>query len=429
MDFRSLRIHKIAVYISGVTIVLFGLQGPAATGNLTPESLAKNSTNIYAVHSQTDSLENSAVSSTASSAVSSAIRSAANSHAASSKTTFSKPAAVKPKAVVPTKTQLQAATKVVPTQAQKAAEDPEAIKAKPSVPVKNSVSVSSSSTASKSPSSSKSSSLSSSVSSSPSSSSSAVSSSVSSTPVAYTGWKTVNGIKYFYYQNNPLTGWQTIEGNKYYFDSKGALKTRLGIDVSEYQGTIDWKKVKAAGIDFAIIRAGWRGYGSGSYNKDSCFEKNYNGAKAAGISVGVYFFSQAITVEEAAAEAQFTLDILGGRSLTEPIAIDIEGISDPDARTNLANLTNQQRTDFGVAFCEKIKSAGYTPMVYSGKYYFYNKLIISQLSPYITWIAQYLYDAPNEGTTYGYPYKYWQYTSSGKIDGISSSGLDMDISF
>jgi GH25 family lysozyme M1 (1,4-beta-N-acetylmuramidase) len=441
MDFRSLRIHKLAVYLSGITIIMCGFQGPAATTNFAHESYAKDSASIYSVSPAENSDVNSAVNSVINSSVSSAESSKEESSQASSSQ-----AAEKPKAVVPTKEQLQAATKVIPTTAQKAAEDPEAIKAKSSVPIKNSVTISSSSTASKVASSAVSSSKSSTVSSAASSSksstvssavssaissatSSLVSSSTSSSLVPFTGWKTISGVKYFYYQNTPLTGWQTIEGNKYYFDSKGALKTRLGIDVSEYQGTIDWKKVKAAGIDFAIIRAGWRGYGGGSYNKDTYFEQNYNGAKAAGISVGIYFFSQAITVEEAAAEAQFTLDILNGRSLSEQIAIDMEYISDPNARTNLANLTDQQRTDIAKAYCNKIKSSGYTPMIYSGKYYFYNYLYVSQLSAYTTWVAQYLYDSPNEGTTYGNPYKYWQYTSSGKIDGISSSGLDMDISF
>ena len=401
----NFRIPKIAVYLSGLTIIICSFQGSKTTTNLASASYEKSSTSVCSVNSAESSSVNSMISSAVSSAASSKV---ASSQATSSKAASSKTVKAKPKAVVPTKAQLQAATKVIPTKAQKAAEDPEAIKAKSSVPVKSSVTVSSSA----------------------SSTASTISSSASSLASGISdGWKIMNGVKYFYYQNSPLKEWQTIEGKKYYFSNTGALKTRLGIDVSEYQGTIDWKKVKAAGVDFAIIRAGWRGYGGGSYNKDTCFEQNYNGAKAAGISVGVYFFSQAITVDEAIAEAQFTLDILGGRSLSEPIAIDIESISDPTARTNLANLTNQQRTDFGIAFCQKIKSSGYTPMVYSGKYYFNNCLNVSQLAPYTTWVAQYLYDSPNEGTTYQYPYKYWQYTSSGKIDGIYSSGLDMDISF
>lgn len=360
---------------------------------------------------QDDLSSNFEINSIASSAASSQVSSAVSSKAASSKPTASK-AAAKPKAVVPTKAQLKAAAKVIPTKAERAAEDPEAKKVKSSAPVKNSVNVSSSTVSSSKP-----------VSSSNSASLSSSSSSANHTD----GWKIVNGVKYFYYQNNPLTGWQTIEGKKYNFDSTGALKTRLGIDVSEYQGTIDWKKVKAAGVDFAIIRAGWRGYGSGSYNKDSCFEQNYNGAKAAGISVGVYFFSQAISVEEAAAEAQYTLDILNGRSVSEPIAIDIEGISDPTARTNTANLTNQQRTDIAIAFYQKISSSGSTSMIYSGKYYFYNRMNVSQLAPYTVWVAQYL-DDPTIGTTFAYPYKYWQYCSDGSIDGISGR-VDMDISF
>jgi GH25 family lysozyme M1 (1,4-beta-N-acetylmuramidase) len=353
------------------------------------------------------SVLNSEVSSIASSAVSSAVSSTVSSGPAPSSAVSSNKAAVKPKAVVPTNSQLSAAAKVIPTKAQMVADDPEAKKSKVAAPVKNSVNVSS--TAS-------------------SSASSIVSSNVSSSVNAINGWRTINGVKYYYYQNNPLKEWQTIEGKKYYFDNKGALKTRLGVDVSAWQETIDWKKVKAAGVDFAIIRAGVRGWGTeGKYYKDSCFEANYAGAKAAGISVGIYFFSQAITVEEAAAEAQFTLDILGGRSLTEPIVFDTENPPDTQARTALANLTNQQRTDIAIAFCEKIKSAGRTPMVYSGKYWFCTHMNPAQLAPYTTWVAQYL-DDPNIGTTYPYSYKYWQYTDSGHIDGIST-GIDMDISF
>ncbi len=410
MHFRpESRIHKIiplllsVIFAAAACTAVFLLRfhipiasEPKVTSSA--EALSNPSTmqNDLSSSFEADSIASSSASSLASSAVSS--------KAASSTV---RKAAAKPKAVVPTKEQLKAAAKVIPTKAERAAEDPEAKKVKSSAPVKNSVNVSSSTSSSSKP------------------GSSSVSSSASANNAD--GWKNVNGVKYFYYQDKPLTGWQTIEGEKYNFDSTGALKTRLGIDVSEYQGTIDWKKVKASGVDFAIIRAGWRGYGSGSYNKDSCFEQNYNGAKAAGISVGVYFFSQAISAEEAAAEAQYTLDILGGRSVSEPIAIDIEGISDPTARTNTAHLTNQQRTDIAIAFYQKIKSSGHTSMIYSGKSYFYNSMNVSQLAPYTIWVAQY-FDDPTIGTTFAYPYKYWQYCSDGSIDGISGY-VDMDISF
>jgi GH25 family lysozyme M1 (1,4-beta-N-acetylmuramidase) len=385
--------------VSCAAILLFKFYGPLAVKD-TVTSSAEDDMSLTTASFEESSALNTEVSSIVSSAVSSAASSTASSKAASSsKAAAPKKVTAKPKAVVPTNTQLKAAAKKIPTKAQMIADDPEAKKAKVATPVKNSVNVSS-----------------------------AASSSASSAASKSDGWRTINGVKYFYYHNNPLKGWQTIEGKKYYFDSKGALKTRLGVDVSAWQGKINWQKVKAAGVDFAIIRIGARGWGTaGNYYKDSCFEANYAGAKAAGISVGVYFFSQAITVGEAEAEAQFTLDILNGRSLTEPIAFDTENPPDDEARTKLANLTNQQRTDMAIAFCKKIKSAGRTPMVYSGKYWFCNYMNPAQLAPYTTWVAQYL-DDPNIGTTYPYSYKYWQYTSGGHINGISTSA-DMNISF
>ncbi|NLJ30994.1 MAG: hypothetical protein GX424_05255 [Clostridiales bacterium] len=446
---------KLGVLICFTTFLMCGFQSPFST-DLSASSFAKNGTSHTGASYGTasaglifpfSSSVSSAIDSTgASSATSSAASSESTSSKAASKQSASSAAKAKPKPIVPTKTQLKAATKKLPTKQEMAEEDPENNKEVSATPVKNSVSVSavssklqSSAVSSNTPSSVQPSSsgvsskaASSSASSSQPSSSNFSSSGVSSAaPSLFTGWKTIDGVKYFYYQNNPLTGWQTIEGKKYNFDGKGALKTRIGIDVSSHQGYIDWNKVKAAGIEFAILRAGYRGYVTGSYNKDPYFERNYAGAKAAGISVGVYFFSQAISVDEAVAEAQFTLDILGGRSLSEPIAFDTEYVNDDNVRTNLANLTSQQRTDFAVAFCEKIKSSGYRPMVYASKNWFYNDLIVSRLAPYTTWVAQYYSSSASAtwGTNYQYPYQYWQYTSSGQIDGVYSSGLDMDISF
>lgn len=391
----TLLISAAIALVSCGAILLLKFHGPLAA-SYTLTSSTEDDISLTTASFENSSAVDTEASSMLSSAVSSAISSAAPSKAASSSTVSKKAA---PKAVVPTNKQLKEAAKKIPTKAQMLADDPQAKKTKVVTPVKNSVNVSST-----------------------------TSSSTSSKASTSDGWKTVNGVKYFYYQNKPLTGWQTMNDKKYYFDSKGALKTRLGIDVSVWQGPINWKKVKAAGVDFAIIRIGVRGWGTeGNYYKDSCFEANYAGAKAAGLSVGVYFFSQAITVDEAVAEAQFTLDILGGRSLTEPIVFDTENPPDPEARTALANLTNQQRTDIAIAFCKKIKSAGRTPMVYSGKYWFCNRMYPSQLAPYTTWVAQYL-DDPKIGTTYPYSYKYWQYTDCGHIDGISI-GTDMNIAF
>lgn len=236
-----------------------------------------------------------------------------------------------------------------------------------------------------------------------------------------------------------LKGWNTLDGSnlgkKYFFDQNGAVKTRLGIDVSRYQYDIDWNKVKADGVDFAIIRVGYRTYGSGICVTDPYFEQNYRGATAAGIKVGIYFFSQAITEEEAQEEASYALNLLQGLKVTEPVALDTEYAS--GARAN--SLTAQQRTDLAITFCEMIKAAGYTPMVYSGLSWLNNNLDMSQLSSYKTWVAQYFKnknigedgyttDTSQWVTDYSRPYQYWQYTSRGSVNGIST-GVDMNISF
>ncbi len=271
-------------------------------------------------------------------------------------------------------------------------------------------------------------------------SSSGAVSSVPSAPVQIPdGWQCLNGSRYFYYNGNPLNGWQTLDDRKYMFDSSGKLKTRTGIDVSSHQSKkdkygnveqyIDWNQVKASGVDFVIIRIGYRGYVTGSYNKDPDFDYNYSHAKAAGLSVGAYFFSQAISDEEGAKEAEFALDILGGRSLSEPLACDTEYVNDTGVRTNLANLSVSQRTDIVKAFCNRISSGGYRPTVYASKYWFYDDLDVSQFSQYPIWVAHYVTGA-TEDANYRYPYTYWQYASDGTVPGIPTGiDVDMDISF
>lgn len=240
-----------------------------------------------------------------------------------------------------------------------------------------------------------------------------------------------------------LKGWNTLDGSnlgkKYFFEQNGAVKTRLGIDVSRYQYSIDWNKVKADGIEFAIIRLGYRTYGSGVCVTDPYFEQNYRGATAAGIKVGVYFFSQAINEQEAQEEASYVLNLLQGLKITEPVATDIEAAD--GARANA--LSTQERTDLAVIFCEMVKAAGYRPMVYSNLGWLNNQLDMSQLSSYKTWVAQYfanmeigeIYknapyrtDTSQWVTDYSRPYQYWQYTSRGSVNGIST-GVDMNISF
>lgn len=183
-----------------------------------------------------------------------------------------------------------------------------------------------------------------------------------------------------------------------------------GIDVSKFQGTIDWKRVKAAGIDFVIIRVGYRGYTYGTITEDPYFETNIKGALAAGIDVGVYFFSQAITEQEAKQEAQWTLEKIAPYKITYPVVIDTEYVS--GGRAN--SMGALQRTKVMEAFCSEVEKGGYTPMIYASKSWLENNLIMSYLNQYDVWLARYA-TAPE----YTGDFTIWQYTSKGTVDGIN----------
>ena len=199
------------------------------------------------------------------------------------------------------------------------------------------------------------------------------------------------------------------------------VQTYSGIDVSRYQGTIDWKKVKAAGISFAIIRLGFRGYEAGSLNLDENFERNIKGATEAGIDVGVYFFSQAITEKEAIEEADYVLSRIGKYKITYPVVFDWEVIGGSTARTDNMDMTILSQS--ATAFCKKISDAGYKPMIYFNAYCGYLKYNLSKIANIDFWYAQY-----SEKPTFYYNFQMWQYTSSGKVDGIAGN-VDMNISF
>ena len=212
-----------------------------------------------------------------------------------------------------------------------------------------------------------------------------------------------------------------LDGSRMYYNDPG-YTTAFGIDVSSHQKEIDWQKVAASGVEFAIIRLGYRGYGSeGTVNLDPYFKQNLAGAKAAGLKVGVYFFSQAITTQEAAEEAQFVLTNLAGAQLDYPVVYDWEPISGVGARTD--GLDSVTLTDCAITFCETVSQAGYTPMVYYNNPVGYGRYDLSRLTAYDVWFAQYA----SKPTMY-YNYRIWQYTSSGKVPGISTK-VDMNIAF
>jgi len=255
------------------------------------------------------------------------------------------------------------------------------------------------------------------------------------TTTTYQGWQTQNGKQYYYdLEGKPVTGTQVIQGVAHVFDSTGALQPQqagqklTGIDISTYQTGINWASVKGAGIHFAMIRAGYRGYVSGVLVEDDMLKSHVQGASSVGIKIGLYYFSQAINRVEAVEEASACIALVKkyGIPVTYPIAIDIEYVS--SSRPGRADyLTGAQRTEIAEAFCDTIRSAGYTPMIYSSKSWFENDnfLITSRLAPkYHIWVAHW----GVEQTSYRGRYDMWQYTSSGSVPGIPGR-VDMNISY
>lgn len=206
-----------------------------------------------------------------------------------------------------------------------------------------------------------------------------------------------------------------------FYKENGEITSIAGIDVSEHQGDIDWNAVKNAGIEFAIIRVGYRTYGGGEITLDTTFEQNLKNADTAGIKTGVYFFSQAVDPEEAIEEADAVIDAIRPYNITYPVIFDWELISGDSARTDTVTVDNL--ADACISFCERVKSAGYTPMIYQNKNTTMFKLDLPKLQDYDFWLAEY-----GDEPTYYYDYQMWQYSSTGKVPGISGE-VDMNISF
>ncbi len=209
------------------------------------------------------------------------------------------------------------------------------------------------------------------------------------------------------------------------------LPQRKGIDVSEFNGgMINWQYVKRSGVDYAMIRIGYRGYRNGNFAEDKYFRQNIREAKRAGIKVGVYFYTQAITEKEAEEEAIWTLNKIKEsgyeNKIDYPIAIDTEGSgADIPGRADILDV--KTRTAVCKAFCETIKKNGYRPMIYASKNWFYNNLNVEQLNQYNIWLAHYTGSA-SKPTDYKYHYEIWQYTSSGQVMGIQGR-VDMNICY
>lgn len=237
----------------------------------------------------------------------------------------------------------------------------------------------------------------------------------------YTGWQTIGGKRYFYDKNgNPVTGDQIIQGVKYSFREDGSLDggNVMGIDISKHNGTVDWNAVKNAGVEFVILRCGYRGSASGVLVEDEKFRTNIKGATAAGLKVGIYFFSQAVNEMEAVEEASLTLSLIKGHKISYPVYIDVEA-----ANGRADGLSAAERTKVVRAFCETVRDSGYTAGVYSNKNWFAEKMDTGAFGNYRIWLAQY-----TESPTYTGRYEMWQYSSRGTIPGIKGD-VDLNICY
>lgn len=214
---------------------------------------------------------------------------------------------------------------------------------------------------------------------------------------------------------------QVLENGRYQYVENDQVVSHMGIDVSKYQGKINWQKVAEEGVEFVFLRLGLRGYESGKLVEDETFQANIKGATEHGIKVGVYFFSQAITVEEAVEEANFVLERIAPYNIECPVVFDVEKVGSSSARMN--QLTPQERTDVTIAFLDTIEAAGYKSMFYHNMETALLLLELERLKDYDRWFAYY-----GEELYYPYAYGVWQYSEKGRIDGISAE-VDMNIAF
>lgn len=218
--------------------------------------------------------------------------------------------------------------------------------------------------------------------------------------------------------------WQFLDRTGGHYSYKdGKYTAKLGVDVSKFQNEIDWEQVAGDGIRFAMIRMGYRGYGNGALMTDPTFQYNMEGALENGLDVGVYFFSQAITAAEAVEEAEYLLAAIEEYDVTMPVVFDMEIVTESaDARAN--SLTPAERTVITRAFCETVAAAGYTPMIYGNPGWLLSKINWQDLPDYPLWLAQYY----SRGPFFPYEFDMWQYTSTGKVNGIDGD-VDLNLCF
>ncbi|MCR5508136.1 MAG: glycoside hydrolase family 25 protein [Lachnospiraceae bacterium] len=207
-----------------------------------------------------------------------------------------------------------------------------------------------------------------------------------------------------------------------YHDEEGNTISHIGIDISYHQEHVDWDQVKESGIEFVMLRCGFRGYTEGALKEDERFREYAQACNDRDIPLGVYFFTQAVSVEEAVKEAEFTLDLIKDYKISYPVAIDTEYVSDSGARTNLTEIEEELRSSMCNAFCERVRADGYYPMIYASENWIRRELDYEAVQDYDIWAAQYL-----EENDFLYDFTIWQYTPKGRIKGINEE-VDLDVS-
>lgn len=243
----------------------------------------------------------------------------------------------------------------------------------------------------------------------------------------YSGWRTTGGKTYYYSSttHEPVTGIQCIDNKLYYFNADGVLENgkTFGVDVSKYQKNINWNQIKKAGVSFVIVRIGYRGYGaSGTLVLDPMFEEHFTNVKNAGLKVGVYFFSQATTEEEAKEEAFACAYVLNGRKLDYPIFFDTEASGASNGSGRADGLGMEDRTKCAIAFCEEVKAQGYKPGVYASTLWYRKRVNLNSLKKYTIWNAHYgVASSPIDCAL-------WQGTCTARLPGYKGD-LDVNISY
>ena len=239
--------------------------------------------------------------------------------------------------------------------------------------------------------------------------------------------------KYFYYQGHKVyipdnIALRDYDASLFQLDENGYMHyesdlytSTVGVDVSRYQGNIDWAQVKASGVDFAILRLGYRGYGTGKIVLDTYFRQNIQDAQANGIEIGVYFFSQAITPEEARAEAAYVLEMLNGRPLELPVFYDWETVEAEEGRAN--GLDGETVTACAAAFCRAIQDGGYRAGVYFNLQMGYHTYGLEQVRDWVWWLGE-----PGQHPSFYYETQLWQYDHGGTVPGISGA-VDRNLLF